>query len=64
MQGSRKGLGLGLYICKDLVTQQGGLIWVKREPEEGATLSFSLPIFSLNTATEVFTNSEATCHEQ
>jgi signal transduction histidine kinase len=44
---SRKGLGLGLYICKELVTQQGGQIWVKSQPEKGSTFSFLLPIFPL-----------------
>src|SRR5580693_5004207 len=48
-QASRKGLGLGLYICKELVTRQGGHIWVKRK-EQGTTLSFTLPVFSLDTS--------------
>ena len=48
IQASRKGLGLGLYICKELVTRQGGDIWVKRGPQEGATLSFTLPVCSLD----------------
>jgi signal transduction histidine kinase len=43
----RKGLGLGLYICKELVTRQGGQIWVKSGPGQGAIFSFTLPIFSL-----------------
>jgi signal transduction histidine kinase len=42
-----KGLGLGLYICKDLVTRQGGQIWAKSTPEEGTVFSVTLPIFSL-----------------
>jgi PAS domain S-box-containing protein len=48
IQASRKGLGLGLYICKELVTRQGGQIWVKRRPQQGSTFSFTLPAFSLN----------------
>jgi PAS domain S-box-containing protein len=50
IQTSRKGLGLGLYICKELVTRQGGDIWVEHGAQKGATLSFTLPVFSLNDA--------------
>jgi PAS domain S-box-containing protein len=46
-EGSRKGLGLGLYICKELVMRQGGTIWAKRRPHKGSTFSFTLPVFSL-----------------
>jgi PAS domain S-box-containing protein len=47
-QAGRKGLGLGLYICKELVTRQGGKIWVNLQAQKGCTFSFTLPIFSLN----------------
>ena len=50
IQTSRKGLGLGLYISKELVTRQGGQIWVTRRPEKGTTFSFTLPVFSLNSS--------------
>ena len=43
----RKGLGLGLYICRQLVTLQGGRIWAKSTPGRGAVFSFTLPVFSL-----------------
>jgi PAS domain S-box-containing protein len=46
-EGSRKGLGLGLYICKELVMRQGGTIWAKRRSLKGSTFSFTLPVFSL-----------------
>jgi PAS domain S-box-containing protein len=46
-EGSRKGLGLGLYICKELVMRHGGTIWAKRRPQNGSTFSFTLPVFSL-----------------
>jgi Histidine kinase-, DNA gyrase B-, and HSP90-like ATPase len=41
------GLGLGLYICKDLVTRQGGKIWAKSELGQGSIFSLTFPIFSL-----------------
>jgi signal transduction histidine kinase len=44
----RKGLGLGLYICKELVTRQGGQIWAKSTLGEGTIISVTLPIFSLS----------------
>jgi PAS domain S-box-containing protein len=43
---SRKGLGLGLYISKELVTRQGGQIWAKRRPDRGSTFSFTLPVYA------------------
>jgi signal transduction histidine kinase len=43
----RKGLGLGLYIAKDLVTRQGGKIWAENAPEQGSVFSVTFPIFSL-----------------
>jgi len=44
----RKGLGLGLYICKELVTQQGGKIWARSVPGEGSIFAVTLPVFSLS----------------
>jgi signal transduction histidine kinase len=46
-QGSRKGLGLGLFICKELVTRQGGRIWARPGAVGGSVFSFTLPVFSL-----------------
>jgi signal transduction histidine kinase len=43
----RKGLGLGLYICKDLVTRQGGKLWAHSAPGQGSVFSATFPIFSL-----------------
>ena len=43
----RQGLGLGLYICKELVKRQGGRIWAESMPGSGALLSVTLPLFSL-----------------
>lgn len=44
---ARRGLGLGLSICKDLVSRQGGNIWVESQLGRGSTFSFTLPTFSL-----------------
>ena len=44
---SRKGLGLDLYICQELVTAHGGRIWVESQVGQASTLFFTLPVFSL-----------------
>jgi signal transduction histidine kinase len=43
----RKGLGLGLYICKDLVTRHGGKIWASSAKGKGSIFSVTFPVFSL-----------------
>ncbi len=43
----RKGLGLGLYICKELVTRQGGQIWATSILGRGTSVFVTFPIYSL-----------------
>jgi hypothetical protein len=44
----RSGLGLGLHICKELVTLQGGRISMTSRPlGAGTTVAFTVPIVSL-----------------
>jgi PAS domain S-box-containing protein len=51
--GSTKGgIGLGLPICRGIITAHGGRIWVESEEMKGSKFSFSLPVFDGKQAEE------------
>ncbi|PWK77918.1 PAS domain S-box-containing protein [Mucilaginibacter oryzae] len=38
------GLGIGLYICNEIVTRHNGKLWVESEYGKGSTFYFEIPI--------------------
>jgi len=40
------GSGIGLFVCRHLVTAMGGRTWALRRPEGGAEFGFTLPVWS------------------
>jgi two-component system sensor kinase FixL len=38
------GLGLGLSVCRSIITAHGGKLWAANNPERGATFHFILPV--------------------
>jgi signal transduction histidine kinase len=44
VSGKTKGMGLGLTICRTIVTAHGGRIWATNNEDRGAALNFTLPV--------------------
>ncbi len=38
------GMGIGLYVCDQIIKNHKGTLWVDSEADKGATFSFTLPI--------------------
>lgn len=49
---SRNGLGLGLFVCRDLIQRQGGVIWAESVPGHGTAICFTVPILAASTDPE------------
>jgi two-component system sensor histidine kinase KdpD len=46
------GVGLGLFICRELVRLHGGCIWVEERPGGGSRFCFTLPLTAEETPDE------------
>lgn len=42
-----QGIGLGMYVAKQLISTQGGRIWAESIPGQGSVFCFALPRYSM-----------------
>ena len=47
-RSSKEGHGLGLAICKEIISSHKGQIWAESEPGKGTSMYFTLPAVKLN----------------
>jgi PAS domain S-box-containing protein len=43
--GRAPGAGIGLFVCRRIVTALGGTIWARERPSGGAEFGFNLPVY-------------------
>jgi signal transduction histidine kinase len=53
-----KGSGLGLAVCKRIVENHGGVIWLESNPGQGTKVSFKLPKYTDLVTIDVFVDGE------
>jgi signal transduction histidine kinase len=46
----RSGLGLGLFVCRDLIQRQGGVMWAGSPLDHGTAISFTIPVLGTASA--------------
>ena len=46
MTSKPQGLGLGLAVCRSIVTAHEGTLWAENNPDGGASFCFELPCLS------------------
>ncbi|MEO5782668.1 MAG: ATP-binding protein, partial [Ginsengibacter sp.] len=39
-----EGVGLGLYLCRQIIKAHDGNVWAESEESKGSTFYFSIPI--------------------
>ena len=44
------GMGLGLSVCRSIVTAHGGRLWAENNPDRGASFRFWVPLDTLKAA--------------
>ncbi|TWR31557.1 PAS domain S-box protein [Mucilaginibacter pallidiroseus] len=46
IQKKYPGMGIGLYVCEQIIKQHKGDLWVDSEENKGSTFSFTLPLLN------------------
>lgn len=49
---SKKGLGLGLFIARNIIESHGGKIWFEKNPNGGSIFKFTIPLIDQDVKTD------------